>query len=110
MLAYPFKSSRLPNLFLGLSLTVVGVYVRIEDIERFATTVVTVRVSRMGIYSNDLRIRAVAAVDRGIPRRAIVETFSITLTTLKRWLRMRMDGKYLSPGFPRGVGDAFSRR
>ena len=52
----------------------------------------------MGIYSKDLRIRAVAAVDRGIPRREIVETFSISLTTLKRWLRMRSEGKDLSPG------------
>jgi transposase len=56
----------------------------------------------MGIYSKDLRIRAVAAVDRGIPRREIVETFSISLTTLKRWLRMRSEGKDLSPGVSTG--------
>jgi len=51
----------------------------------------------MGIYSKDLKIRAVAAVDRGIPRKEVVETFSISLTTLKRWLRMRREGKDLSP-------------
>ena len=56
----------------------------------------------MGIYSKDLRIRAVAAVDRGIPRREIVETFSISLTTLKRWLRMRSERKDLSPGVSTG--------
>jgi transposase len=58
--------------------------------------------SRMGIYSKDLRIRAVDAVDRGIPRREVVETFSISLTTLKRWLRMRREGKDLSPGTSTG--------
>ena len=56
----------------------------------------------MSIYSKDLRIRAVAAVDRGIPRREVVEIFSISLTTLKRWLRMRTEGKDLSPGVSTG--------
>ena len=56
----------------------------------------------MQIYSKELRIRALAAVDRGIPRREVVETFSISLTTLKRWLRMRREGKDLSPRFSTG--------
>src|SRR4051795_9341058 len=56
----------------------------------------------MGIYSKDLRIRAVDAVDRGIPRSDVVEIFSISLTTLKRWLRMRREGKDLSPGVSTG--------
>ena len=56
----------------------------------------------MEIYSKDLRIRAVAAVDRGIRRRDVVETFSISLTTLKRWLKMRREGKDLSPGISTG--------
>jgi transposase len=56
----------------------------------------------MDIYSKDLRIRALAAVDRGIPRREVVEVFSISLTTLKRWLRMRREGKDLSPGLSTG--------
>jgi transposase len=56
----------------------------------------------MGIYSKDLRIRAVAAVERGIPRREVLRTFSISLTTLKRWLRMRREGKDLSPGVSTG--------
>ena len=57
----------------------------------------------MGIYSKELRIRALAAVDRGIPRREqLVETCSISLRTLKRWLRMRREGKDLSPGVSTG--------
>jgi len=56
----------------------------------------------MEIYSKDLRIRALAAVDRGIPRREVVEIFSISLTTLKRWLKRRREGKDLSPGVSSG--------
>lgn len=56
----------------------------------------------MEIYSKDLRVRAVAAVKRGIPRREVVETFSISLTTLKRWLRMSREGEDLSPRFSTG--------
>ncbi len=58
--------------------------------------------SRMDIYSKDLRVRAVDAVDRGIPRKEVVNTFSISLTTLKRWLRMNREGKDLSPRFSTG--------
>jgi transposase-like protein len=65
----------------------------------------------MGIYSKDLRVRAVAAVDRGVPRAEVLETFSMSLTTLKRWLRMSREGKALSPGvFPRDASGASSLR
>jgi transposase len=56
----------------------------------------------MGIYSKDLKIRSVAAVERGIPRREVVHTFSVSLTTLKRWLRMKREGKDLAPGVSTG--------
>jgi transposase len=56
----------------------------------------------MEIYSKDLRVRAVSVVERGMPRREVVEAFSISLTTLKRWLRMRREGKDLSPRFSTG--------
>lgn len=58
--------------------------------------------SGMEIYSKDLRVRAVAAVERGVPRRDVVETFSISLTTLKRWMRRRRAGEDLSPRFSTG--------
>jgi transposase len=56
----------------------------------------------MGIYSKDLRTRAVDAVERGIPRKDVVETFSVSLRTLKRWLRKRREGEDLSPGTSTG--------
>jgi transposase len=61
-----------------------------------------VKMTGMGIYSKDLRLRALDAVDRGIPRKDVVDTFSISLTTLKRWLRKRRQGKDLSPGISTG--------
>ncbi|MGI8541519.1 MAG: IS630 transposase-related protein [Rubrobacteraceae bacterium] len=56
----------------------------------------------MGIYSKDLRVRAVDAVERGVPRRDVVRTFPIPLTTLKRWLRRKRAGEDLSPGTSTG--------
>ena len=56
----------------------------------------------MQSYSKDLRIRAVAAVEQGMLRREVVQTFSISLTTLKRWLRRNREGKDLSPRFSTG--------
>ena len=56
----------------------------------------------MGIYSKELRIRAVDAVERGIPRRDVVETFCVSLTTLKRWLKKKREGEDLSPGTSTG--------
>jgi len=56
----------------------------------------------MQICSKDPRVRAVAAVERGIPRREVVETFAISLTTPKRWPRMSREGKDLSSGFSTG--------
>ena len=56
----------------------------------------------MHIYSKNLKIRAVDAVERGMPRKEVVEIFSISLTTLKRWIKMRREGKDLSPGVSTG--------
>ncbi len=56
----------------------------------------------MGIYSKDLRVRAVDAVERGVPRRDVVGTFSISPTTLKRWLGRKRAGEDLSPGTSTG--------
>ena len=56
----------------------------------------------MGIYSKDLRVRALEAVERGISRKDVVETFSVSLSTLKRWLRKRREGEDLSAGTSTG--------
>ena len=43
----------------------------------------------MNAYSKDLRLKALAAVDRGVPRREVQDLFGISRSTIKRWLKRR---------------------
>jgi transposase len=43
----------------------------------------------MNAYSKDLRLKVLAAIDRGIPRREVAELFGVSLSTIKRWLKRR---------------------
>jgi transposase len=51
----------------------------------------------MNAYSKDLRARVLATVDRGDPRARIVETFGISLATVRRWLRRRRETGEVAP-------------
>jgi transposase len=42
-------------------------------------------------YSKDLRIRVLSAVDRGAPREEVASTFSVSVPTIKRWLKRRRE-------------------
>jgi len=46
----------------------------------------------MNAYSEDLRIKALGALDRGMPRREAAGIFGVSLATLKRWLKRRREG------------------
>ena len=48
-------------------------------------------------YSKDLRLRVLAAVDRGVPREEIAKTFSVSVPSIKRWLRLRRETGGLEP-------------
>jgi transposase len=43
----------------------------------------------MNAYSRDLRLRVLAAVDRGIPRKEVIELFGVSRSTIKRWPKRR---------------------
>jgi transposase len=43
----------------------------------------------MRAYSKDLRLRVLAAVDRGMPRGEVAETFGVSVSSVKRYLRLR---------------------
>ena len=43
----------------------------------------------MKAYSKDLRLRVLAAVDRGMPRKEVAETLGVPVSTIKRYLRLR---------------------
>lgn len=51
----------------------------------------------MGAYSKDLRLKVLAAVDRGVPRKEVVSLFGVSLATIKRWLKRREEGQDLGP-------------
>jgi transposase len=48
-------------------------------------------------YSKDLRLRVLAAVDAGSPREEVAKTFSVSVPTIKRWLRRRRETGDVEP-------------
>jgi len=51
----------------------------------------------MKTYSQDLREKLLAAVDRGMPRKEAVGVFGVSPATLKRWLRRRRETGSAAP-------------
>ena len=51
----------------------------------------------MKAYSLDLRQRVVRAVEQGLPRTEIAQVFSVSLATIKRYLKLHRETGYLSP-------------
>ena len=48
-------------------------------------------------YSKDLRLRVLAAVDAGTPREEVAKTFSVSVPTIKRWLKRRRETADVEP-------------
>jgi transposase len=40
-------------------------------------------------YSKDLRLKVLAAVDRGMPRKEVARVFGVSEPTIRRYLRLR---------------------
>ena len=51
----------------------------------------------MKAYSKDLRLRVLAAVDRGMPRVQVAKTFGVSASTIKRYPRLRRQTGDVSP-------------
>ena len=66
--------------------------------------------SLMNAYSKDLRLKALAALDRGVPRREVQDLFGLSRSTIKRWLKRRsLTGNvavHKIPGRPSVKGEA----
>ena len=64
----------------------------------------------MNAYSKDLRLKALAAIDRGVPRKEVQDLFGLSRSTIKRWLkRRRLTGDvaiHQIPGRPSVKGEA----
>ena len=67
----------------------------------------------MNAYSKDLRLKTLAAIDRGIPRKQVQELFGVSRSTIKRWLtRRRQSGDvdiHKIPGRPSLKGRALGQ-
>jgi transposase len=48
-------------------------------------------------YSKDLRLRVLSAVDAGTPREEVAKTFSVSMPTIKRWLKRRRETGDVEP-------------
>ncbi len=48
-------------------------------------------------YSVDLRTRVLVAVDRGVSRKEVAKTFSVSLPSIKRWLKLRKETGSVEP-------------
>jgi transposase len=48
-------------------------------------------------YSKDLRLRVLAAGDAGRPRVKVAKTFSVSMPTIKRWLKRRRETADVQP-------------
>ena len=48
-------------------------------------------------YSKDLRLRVLSAVDAGTSREEVAKTFSVSMPTIKRWLKRRRESGNVEP-------------
>jgi transposase len=53
-------------------------------------------------YSKDLRLRVLAAVDRGMARKEVAETFGVSEPTIRRYLKLRRETGGVDPKPPSG--------
>ena len=64
----------------------------------------------MNAYSKDLRLKTLAAIDCGIPRKEVAELFEVSMSTIKRWLKRRRQTGDVNihkiPGRPAVKGEA----
>jgi transposase len=48
-------------------------------------------------YSTDLRLRVLSAVNAGMTREEVAKTFSVSMPTIKRWLKRRRETGDVEP-------------
>jgi transposase len=51
----------------------------------------------MKAYSKDLRIRVLASVDGGTLRKEVAKTFSVSVPSIKRWIKRRRETGDVAP-------------
>ena len=59
-------------------------------------------------YPFELRLKVLAALDRGVPRKEVVRTFGIAMPTLERYLTLRKRTGEIGPPLPSGPTPSIS--
>ncbi len=56
-----------------------------------------VMLQSMNAYSKDLRLKVLAAVERGVPRREVSGLLGISLATISRYVKLKSSGEDVAP-------------
>ena len=51
----------------------------------------------MNAYSKDLRLKVIDAVERGVPRKEVSKLLRISLSTISRYVKLRVSGREIAP-------------
>ena len=51
----------------------------------------------MNAYSKVLRLKVIDAVERGVPRREVSKLLCISLSTISRYVKLRVSGREIAP-------------
>jgi transposase len=51
----------------------------------------------MNAYSEDLRLKVIGAIERGVPRREIARLLGISVSTISRYVKLKSSGKQITP-------------
>src|SRR5215213_10115223 len=82
--------------------------------QRLAWGLIRMRDFRHETVSKDLRLKVLAAVDRGMPRKEVAQVFGLSEPTIRRYLRLRRQTGDLEPkpvpGPPARKREALERR
>jgi transposase len=73
-----------------------------QRLQRVACPLSAWETRSMKRYSKDLRLRVLAAVDRGMARKEVAETFGVSEPTIGRYLKLRRETGGVDPKPPSG--------
>lgn len=51
----------------------------------------------MNAYSKDLRLKVLAAVERGVPRKEVAGLLGISISTISRYMKLKSSGEEIAP-------------
>ena len=106
----PLTAEWLAEIYAGIEGADAFVFVISPDSQRVAWPLSLCKTRCMKPYSKDLRLKVLAAVDRGMPRAEAAKVFGVSLPSIERYLKMRRETGDVEPKPPPGLGPVRARR